>query len=139
MEDCLKLHQGVLQPDLTCPTVLRQNPYIHFERDAAGTIRGLLQAREGDQMPAQGESDTGFFCFKTSRLAELLRQNRSSPHSAGNKTGEFNLLPVIPVAAQQGVVLTPRLMRLEETQGINSSQDCQVVEEFLRRTHGSKH
>ena len=136
VEGCQRLHQGPLHPDLTCPTVWRVNPYIHFERDEAGTLTGLRQAREGDAMPERGESDTGFFCFKTDRLQQLLHQMRTSRTSMGNRTGEFNLLPIIPVAAQQGTVLTPRFMRLEETQGINSSEDAGAVAEFLRRAHG---
>jgi len=137
VEACQKLHEGPLRPDLTCPTVWRANPYIHFERDEAGSLNGLRQAREGDQMPARGESDTGFFCFETPRLVELLRSVRCSSHSSGTRTGEFNMLPVIPLAARQGLVLTPHLMSLEETQGINSTEDAVAVAEFLRRSHGS--
>jgi HAD superfamily hydrolase (TIGR01509 family) len=132
VESSFRLHQGPLHPDLTCPTVLRSNPYIHFERDAQGSICGLLQKREGDVMPEHGESDTGFFCFETGALRRLLEQLRSSKQGSGNATREFNLLPMIPLAAAQGKVLTPRQMVLEETMGINSSQDAVAVEAFLR-------
>jgi bifunctional N-acetylglucosamine-1-phosphate-uridyltransferase/glucosamine-1-phosphate-acetyltransferase GlmU-like protein len=135
VEACLRLQQGPLAPDVTCPTVLRDRPYIHFERDTRGCITALRQAREGDSMPERGESDTGFFCFRTAVLVRLLGKLRASPRSTGNGTGEFNLLPVIPLAASQGVVLTPRLMSVEETVGINSPEDAAAVEEFLRRTH----
>ena len=135
VEACLRLQQGPLSPDLTCPTVWRDRPYIHFERDASGSITALKQSREGDCMPERGESDTGFFCFRTAVLIRLLSEPRASPRPTGNGTGEFNLLPVIPLAARQGVVLTPPLMRVEETVGINSPEDAAAVEEFLRRTH----
>ena len=85
-------------------------------------------------MPERGESDTGFFCFRTSVLVRLLGELRAAP-ATGSGTGEFNLLPVIPLAARQGVVLTPHLMSVEETVGINSAEDAGVLEEFLRRTH----
>jgi HAD superfamily hydrolase (TIGR01509 family) len=136
VEICQRLHQGPLHADLTCPTVLRARPYIHFERDELGNICGLRQAREGDAMPAQGESDTGFFCFKTSALERMLPRMRVSENGAGKGTGEFNLLPIIPVMARSGVVLTPRVMRLEETMGINSAPDADAVADFLRRGHG---
>jgi bifunctional N-acetylglucosamine-1-phosphate-uridyltransferase/glucosamine-1-phosphate-acetyltransferase GlmU-like protein len=132
VEACLRLHQGPLKPDLTCPTVLRSDPYIHFDRDAEGRISGFRQAREGDAMPEHGESDTGFFCFNTVRLAQLLRHARASGLASGGRTGEFNLLPVIPVAAREGLVLTPRIMRREETMGINSGRDAQALSDFLR-------
>jgi bifunctional N-acetylglucosamine-1-phosphate-uridyltransferase/glucosamine-1-phosphate-acetyltransferase GlmU-like protein len=85
-------------------------------------------------MPARGESGTRFFCFRTPVLVRLLAELRAAP-ATGRGTGEFNLLPVIPLAASQGTVLTPRLMSVEETVGVNSAGDAGVLEEFLRRNH----
>jgi bifunctional UDP-N-acetylglucosamine pyrophosphorylase/glucosamine-1-phosphate N-acetyltransferase len=136
VEACLRLQQGPLAPDMTCPTVMRDRPYIHFERDVQGRIVALLQAREGDVMPARGESDTGFFCFRTQVLIRLLKELRATPAN-GSGTGEFNFLPVIPLAARHGIVITPRLMSVEETVGVNSAEDAGGLEEFLRRTNAS--
>jgi HAD superfamily hydrolase (TIGR01509 family) len=135
VETCMRLHQGPLQPSVTCPTVLRANPYIHFDRDEAGRLVGLRQAREGDAMPETGESDTGFFCFETATLRRLLDRLRSESGGVGTATREFNLLPVIPLAAQREVVLTPRVMRLEETVGVNTREDAAAVEAFLVASH----
>jgi bifunctional UDP-N-acetylglucosamine pyrophosphorylase/glucosamine-1-phosphate N-acetyltransferase len=136
VEAVLRLHQGPLFPDLTIPTVLRADPYIHFERDSMGSIASVLQAREGDPMPAQGESDTGFFCFRSEVLRSLLMKMRESPAARGARTAEFNLLPVISQAARTSHrVLTPHLMELEETVGINQASDASAVEAYLRRTH----
>ncbi|HYA18967.1 MAG TPA: NTP transferase domain-containing protein [Bryobacteraceae bacterium] len=130
VDACLRVHAGPLAPDLTCPTVMRSAPYIHVERDAEGRISGLLQKREGDRMPAEGESDTGFFCFRTARLKELLARLRATS-GRGHATGEFNFLPIIPLAAREGVVVTPRIMTLEETIGINSKEDAALLEPLL--------
>ena len=136
VEAILRLHQGPLHPALTVPTVLRQNPYIHFSRDEQDRISGLLQAREGDPMPPHGESDAGLFCFRTTVLIELLKQLRADPQSRGRCTGEFNLLPLIPFAVQNGhSVLTPQVMEMEETVGINSPADAVRIEPYLRRRH----
>jgi bifunctional UDP-N-acetylglucosamine pyrophosphorylase / glucosamine-1-phosphate N-acetyltransferase len=133
---CLRLHAGPLAADVTCPTVFRANPYIHFDRDAGGRISALRQAREGDSMPEHGESDTGFFCFRTEALRRLLAQQRHNPGQAGAITREFNLLPVIPLAAGLGMsVITPRLMTLEETVGVNSTGDAAILEAFLHNSH----
>lgn len=132
VEACMRIQQGPLQPDLTCPTVIRANPYIHIGRDDAGRIIGLLQKREGDVMPAEGESDTGFFCFRTARLRELLGELREVAEARGAATGEFNFLPVIPLAARAGIVVTPHIMTLAETVGINSKDDAEMIEPFLR-------
>ena len=136
VETCMRLHQGPLQPSVTCPTVVRANPYIHFDRDGAGRLVGLKQDREGDPMPGTGESDTGFFCFETGALRSLLDRLRTETGSVGSATREFNLLPVIPLAAQREVVLTPRVMRLEETVGVNTSEDAAIVEAYLGNSHG---
>ena len=136
VEACLRLHAGPLEADVTCPTVFRENPYIHFERDSSGQICALRQAREGDSMPERGESDTGFFCFRTEALRRLLVDQRRHPEQAGALTREFNLLPVIPLAAKLGLsVITPRLMTLEETVGVNSTRDAAIVEAFLQDSH----
>jgi bifunctional UDP-N-acetylglucosamine pyrophosphorylase/glucosamine-1-phosphate N-acetyltransferase len=133
VEACLRLQQGYLSPDMTVPTVFRDHPYIHFDRDGTGRIRSLLQAREGDPMPSTGESDTGFFCFRTDTLRALLSELRQQPQNTGSLTREFNLLPVIPLAIQQDrVVITPRIMSVEETVGINSAEDAERLETYLR-------
>jgi bifunctional UDP-N-acetylglucosamine pyrophosphorylase/glucosamine-1-phosphate N-acetyltransferase len=136
VDACLRLHDGPLNPAVTCPTVFRRDPYIHFDRDSAGRISGLRQAREGDRMPQEGESDTGFFCFETDALRQLLGEVRREPGQEGRSTREFNFLPVIPFAAQRGLeVLSPALMKLEETVGINCAADAAAVETFLRNSH----
>jgi bifunctional N-acetylglucosamine-1-phosphate-uridyltransferase/glucosamine-1-phosphate-acetyltransferase GlmU-like protein len=132
VEKCLRLHQGGSRPDATVPTVIREHPYVHFERDAQNRIIGVRQEREGDLMPARGESDTGFFCFRTQVLDRLLRELPTSSH-CGKLTHESNFLPVIPLAARHGLVLTPQFMRVEETVGVNSKDDAAFVEKALAR------
>jgi bifunctional N-acetylglucosamine-1-phosphate-uridyltransferase/glucosamine-1-phosphate-acetyltransferase GlmU-like protein len=138
VEAALRLHEGPLEPEITCPTVFRSDPYIHFERDAFGLLCHVLQAREGDSMPEHGESDTGMFCFQTAVLLRLLREWRSNARTVGARTQEFNLLPLIPLAARAlRPVLTPHIMSVEETLGINTQTDAMVVETLLaRRLHG---
>jgi bifunctional UDP-N-acetylglucosamine pyrophosphorylase / glucosamine-1-phosphate N-acetyltransferase len=133
VDACLRIQEGPLQPDLTFPTIIRPNPYIHFARDNSGRIAALLQKREGDAMPAEGESDTGFFCFRTARLQSLLAELRQTK-ARGNATGEFNFLPVIPLAAREGTVITPHIVTLEETVGVNSKDDASLLEPFLKRS-----
>ena len=138
VESCMRLHAGPLEPDATCPTVMRPDPYIHFDRDAEGSLSGLRQAREGDTMPATGESDTGFFSFQAEPLRRWLDRLRQQGVATGSATREFNFLPVIPMAAAEGLVVTPRIMQLEETVGINSGPDAAGVEEYLRSAHGCR-
>ena len=137
VDACMRLHTGPLNADVTCPTVLCPDPYIHFERDGDGRICGLRQRREGDVMPERGESDTGFFCFRTGLLRQLLSESGGAVERTGRATRESNLLPVIPLASRRGLtVISPRIMALEETVGINSRGDAEVVEAFLWRDRG---
>jgi len=138
VDACLRLHEGPLHPAITCPTVVRPNPYIHFDRDADGRISGLRQAREGDTMPEEGESDTGFFCFETQTLRGLLADLRRAPGQEGRSTGEFNFLPIIPLASCRGLeIISPELMTLGETVGINSVADAAAAEAFLQSSNAS--
>jgi bifunctional N-acetylglucosamine-1-phosphate-uridyltransferase/glucosamine-1-phosphate-acetyltransferase GlmU-like protein len=133
----LRLQQGPLQPVATVPTLTVRPPYIHFARDEKGKIADVLQAREGDVMPAEGESDAGVFCFASSELKNLLLELHQSPTALGRNTGEFNFLPIIPLAAQGGkTVLTPRVLAREETIGVNNADDARKLETFLRGGRG---
>ena len=87
-------------------------------------------------MPETGESDTGFFCFETAALRRLLDRLRAKSGGVGTATREFNLLPVIPMAAHREVVLTPRVMRVEETVGVNTREDAAAIEAFLGASRG---
>ena len=137
VEKCLRVHTRQAHPaDATVPTVMRAAPYIHFERDSHGKLVGLRQAREGDIMPAIGESDTGFFCFRTRVLRKALDELRGSG-VIGRQTREFNMLPAIPLIAQTGRVLTPQAITPEETIGVNSVEDAELVAQILGERHRS--
>jgi bifunctional N-acetylglucosamine-1-phosphate-uridyltransferase/glucosamine-1-phosphate-acetyltransferase GlmU-like protein len=137
IEAILRLQQGPLVPVATVPTLMVRSPYIHFPRDENGNIAAVLQAREGDEMPMEGESDAGVFCFRSNELKTLLGELHDSPAATGRNTREFNFLPIIPLAAQTGrLVLTPRLLSAEETIGVNNADDARRLEEFLRSSRG---
>src|SRR4029077_17516015 len=68
----MRIHQGPARPEATCPTLWRDHPYIHFERNARGRVIRVLQAREGDVLPERGESDCGVFLFQTESLRRGL-------------------------------------------------------------------
>ncbi len=116
----------------TIPTVLRADPYVHFERNAAGRLTRILQAREGDPMPAQGESDTGLFCFKTEALRHALEALEDG-WAIGARTGERNFLPAFAwMDRELGGVLCPGgIMHTGDTIGLNSSADLLLLERWL--------
>jgi bifunctional UDP-N-acetylglucosamine pyrophosphorylase/glucosamine-1-phosphate N-acetyltransferase len=119
---------------LVLPTVRKTDPYIHFERDAANRITAVLHRREGDVMPAIGESDSGLFALSRSAYLEDLPQFASEPvKGAGAATGERNFLPFIPWMAQRGEVLTFPLEDEIEALGVNTAADARSIEERIER------
>jgi len=116
--------------DLVLPTVTRDAPYIHLDRDAAGRVIGVRQRREGDEMPRSGESDMGVFSLSARAAAEHLPiYAREATPGAG--TGERNFLPFITWMAARGVVTTCACTDPREALGINTPDDLATVAAYL--------
>ena len=131
LDMCARLHENA-GPLATVPTVIRKDPYIHLERDARNQVIRVLQAREGDTMPARGESDAGVFFFRSIALGRLVAELHRGGTGIGSQTGEINFLPVLPLAARlPGGLLTPRIMTEEESIGVNTPQDAEILAAVL--------
>ena len=122
---------GESPPALALPTAVRPQPYIHFDRDASGRIVRLRQRREGDDMPAKGESDMGLFALARDTydvdLAEYARTV-----TPGGATGERNFLPFIPWLARRRAVVTFPCTHPSEAVGINTPAELDEVAAWLR-------
>jgi bifunctional N-acetylglucosamine-1-phosphate-uridyltransferase/glucosamine-1-phosphate-acetyltransferase GlmU-like protein len=122
---------GPHPPACALPTVRRRDPYIHFDRDDAGRIVGLRQRREGDAMPAEGESDMGLFALTREAFCDDLEEYaRDVP--AGTLTAERNFLPFIPWLARRRPVVTFACADPMESVGINTPAELSQVETWLR-------
>ena len=114
------------------PTTRQSPPYIHIDRDADGRISAIRQRREGDAMPAVGESDMGLFSLSSEAFLNLLPQfGREAGQSAA--TRERNFLPFLPWLVRRGhsVVTFPSTNELEAI-GINTPDDRLRLEAYLR-------
>jgi bifunctional UDP-N-acetylglucosamine pyrophosphorylase/glucosamine-1-phosphate N-acetyltransferase len=118
-------------PLVALPTCVRDSPYVHFARDPSGRIVRVLHRREGDAVPAAGESDAGLFSLSLHAYLELLPDFAAAP-GAGSHTGERNFLPFIPWAAQRGSVVTFPCVEAAESIGVNTPEDLAAVERTLR-------
>jgi bifunctional UDP-N-acetylglucosamine pyrophosphorylase/glucosamine-1-phosphate N-acetyltransferase len=112
------------------PTVVQSPPYIHFDRDAEQRIVGVLQRRDGDPMPATGESDMGLFSLSAEAARDRLPAFGAGA-AASTSTGERNFLPFIPWLAATDVVRTFPASHPIEAIGINTPEDRARVEAFL--------
>jgi bifunctional N-acetylglucosamine-1-phosphate-uridyltransferase/glucosamine-1-phosphate-acetyltransferase GlmU-like protein len=118
-------------PPLAFPTVRREEPYIHFVREPDGRISQVLQRREGDPMPVEGESDMGVFSLSRGAfLYQLPTFAATVPLGAG--TRERNFLPFIPWLAFKGPVVTVSSTDVMEATGINTPEELVAMEEWLR-------
>ncbi len=119
-------------PLLALPTCTSADPYVHLSRDAGGRVVRILHRREGDAMPAAGESDAGLFSLSRDAYLGLLPEFAAAP-AIGGTTGERNFLPFIPWAAARGAVITFSCTEAAEAIGVNTPDDLAVVERTLRR------
>lgn len=116
-------------PDLVLPTVKVREPYTHLRRDASGRIDGALQRREGEQMPAEGESDSGLFALSAVAYERLKEFSDAARKGVG--TGERNFLPFIPWLAARGNVETIECADPREAIGINTPEELAQIEAWL--------
>jgi bifunctional N-acetylglucosamine-1-phosphate-uridyltransferase/glucosamine-1-phosphate-acetyltransferase GlmU-like protein len=119
------------RPDaLVLPTVTRQDPYIHLERNSAGRIIRVRHRREGDSMPAVGESDMGLFAMSPVTYRVSLPAYAAEVE-IGQATGERNFLPFIPWIARTGEVATFPCEDPVEAVGVNTPEELALVERHL--------
>jgi bifunctional UDP-N-acetylglucosamine pyrophosphorylase / glucosamine-1-phosphate N-acetyltransferase len=118
------------EPALVMPVCRSRDPYVHLERDDQGRIVRVLHRREGDAMPASGESDAGVFDLSRQAYLEWLPQYAQSP-DIGAKTGERNFVPFVAAVSARAPVVTVPCAAPEEAIGINTPSELQAVERYL--------
>lgn len=137
IELSMMAHENRKDAVITLPTVMKPNPYIHFQRDPSQKIIAILQAREKKIPLDIGENDGGIFFTTTTLIKTELLQEKTS-QNFGSLTGEFNFLPVIVRADKNmGHVVTLRILEEDETVGINTLEEAQKVTSILI-SRGSK-
>ena len=117
-------------PAVTLPTSVQAEPYIHLARDGAGRITQVLHRREGDAMPARGETDAGLFALSGDAYLRDLPRYAGEPAALGARTGERNFLPILAwFEGRGGVAAVP--CGEDETMGVNTPADLARVERDL--------
>ena len=120
---------------LILPTVRRATPYIHLHRAPDGRIDRILHRREGDAMPAEGESDMGLFALPRTTFTELLPRYAAAV-APGAATRERNFLPFIAWAGREHEVVTFPSVDAVEAVGVNTREELQLVEAHLAAREG---
>ncbi len=138
LKNLVFLHQKY-NADLSIPTKIRKNPYIHLDRDEQGVIRRVLRERWQDEMPQYGENEGGVFILKGSVLRKTLRMMNEAYLKNKARTGtgaaeEFDLLEIIPALAVGGhSVLTSSCILDEGKLGFKTKEEAEYHEERIRQ------
>jgi hypothetical protein len=93
-------------------------------------VIGVLQRREGDEMPLSGESDMGVFSLSPQACFDLL-PIYAREAAAGAQTGERNFLPFVAWLAARGILRTSACTDRREALGINTPEDLAAVAAYL--------
>lgn len=117
---------------LTLPLAARDAPYIHFDRDTDDRITAVRQRREGDAMPARGDSDMGLFSL-SAEAAFVHLPAYAAAAAPDRGTGERNFLPFVPWLAARAQVATIAATDPMEAIGVNTPEDLAAVEAWLQR------
>jgi bifunctional UDP-N-acetylglucosamine pyrophosphorylase/glucosamine-1-phosphate N-acetyltransferase len=134
IRNIIKIHQFNPTTKLTMPIVKRENPYVHYQTDKAKRFVRVLEKREGASMPPIGESDCGLFAFDTDRLQEVFELEIENGITKSQSTKEWNFLPMLPqFDREKDSVMGLRLTSIEETIGVNDSNEAAILEAYLRK------
>ncbi len=117
--------------DVAYATAVGPAPYTCLVRDASGRLTDILHRREGDAMPAWGESEMGVFALSRRAYFEWLPRFADEP-VPGAATGERNFLPFLPWAEARGRGAAVPCDDAREAVGVNTPEDRALVEAFLR-------
>lgn len=136
IREAQKLHQSIPTAQLTLPLVKRENCYVHYVTDNQDRLIGVLEKREGREMPEIGTSDCGVFLCDTNRLNEIFAEEKKNGITLSQETKEWNFLPLLSkFEVGEGSVNAYQLESLVETVGVNDMKDVALLETYF---HGLK-
>jgi bifunctional N-acetylglucosamine-1-phosphate-uridyltransferase/glucosamine-1-phosphate-acetyltransferase GlmU-like protein len=108
---------------LTFPVFVRKNPYTLVLRDKLKKFDNILQTKEIDYKVRKGESDCGFFVFKTNLIRKYLGLLIKKKMILTIKSNEIDFLSSFKFFKKKGQVTTLKASNLKDTIGINNKKD----------------
>jgi len=108
---------------LTFPVFLRKNPYTVVLRHKSKKFKDILQTKEINYKINVGESDCGFFVFKTNTVRSLLKKFITKKVIIAVKSREIDFLSSFKFLKTKGKVSTVKAISHKDTIGINSKKD----------------
>ena len=102
------------------PIFKKKNPYVLILRDKKNNFVDLVQSREIKKNFKYGESDCGFFVFKTRTVKKELNNLIKKKKLITKKTKEIDFISSFKFLKNYGNIETIKATNSKETIGINS-------------------
>jgi len=138
---CMKIHESRTNALITVPYWITNEPYIHIKTGGQeNRIIEVQQKREEEIVVDRGRNDCGVFLFNTAFLRNTLKEKSNQALATGKQTGEFNLLPLLPIFDQGGKTASLVLVEdANEVMGVNTREDASKMETILRARNNTKY
>ena len=108
---------------LTFPVFLRKDPYTLVLRDKFKKFNNIIQTKEINYKITKGESDCGFFVFKTNLVKKYLGLFIKQKIILTIKSNEIDFLTSFQFLKKIGQITTIKAHSLKDTIGINKKKD----------------
>ena len=108
---------------LTFPVFFKKNPYTKILRDRSKKFIDIIQSKEVKYVIKSGESDCGFFVFKTSKIRNLIKNLINKKMIMTKKSNEIDFLSSFKFIKKIGKITTIKAKNNKDTIGINSKKD----------------
>ena len=108
---------------ITFPVFNKKNPYVLISRDKNNNFLDIIQSREVNKKLKYGESDCGFFVFKTIIVKKKLNDLIKKKMIITKKTKEIDFITSFKYLKKYGSINILKAKSIKETIGINSKKN----------------
>jgi len=108
---------------LCFPVSKKKLPYAYILRDTKKKFKDIVQTREGEKVVKSGESDCGFFVFKTLIVKTMLNKLIRQKKIITKKTKEIDFLKAFKFFKKNGEIDTVKALSVKDTIGVNTVGD----------------
>lgn len=115
---------------IVIPVCIKKNSYIHIVFDSESkSVCDILQSREGDNIPEPGITDCSMFFFRVPEMRDKLSIALSDVSLIGNKTKEFNFLPILKKLNKAFLLPVPENLY---SSGVNTKNQALSIEKMFK-------
>ena len=107
----------------TFPVFFKKNPYTKIIRNKSKKFEDIIQSKEIDYDLKSGESDYGFFIFKTSKIRKLIKFLINKKMIISKKSNEIEFLSAFKYIKKLGKITTVKAKSEKDTIGVNFKKD----------------